>query len=895
MLTLCVLFTASCGNELDAPSSFRLNEQTLGLSWDKVKGAMSYAIQISGEEREKTTRSNSLELEYLAAGTYEIKVKAIGNGVDSDDSDWSVYTFERAAESGLKYKLTNGNTEYQLVGGGNASGDVVIDDYYRGKPVTSIADKALYNNSRITSLVVGSNIKSIGEKAFAKCSSLTSITIKNGVTQIGDYLFQSSKALETITIGDQITYVGDYAFSNCKALKEISLPDTVGSIGEYAFSDCESMTKITLGNGIKTIATYAFSNCKELASLTLPEQLISLASYAFSDCLKLESVVIPDSVETMDIEVFSGCTALADITLGAGLKKIGGGAFLGTAFLDGYEGSLVTLDGWVILNKDLEITKITLPDDIYGIADYAFSGCKNEKFEQINLSGIKYVGDYAFYGCKNVWNATFDSALLTIGNAAFAYCDYLESVNVGESLEKIGASAFYECKMLADMELPDSLKEIGGGAFTKTRAYTSATNKVVYIDDWVVGNNFPTSSYLLGMTVRDNIKGIASYSFYNANLLGDVSLPNSITYIGRSAFYNCAYINVNLPNSLTYIDDYAFYGCASSAFGADKTLRIPAGVEYIGRSAFYACSSITGLHIPSSVKTIGDYAFYGCKLLGGPISEEENAPRGEIIIDEGVITIGNRAFQFCESMTEIKIPDSVTTIGSHMFYKCIALKNIIIGNSITEIPEYTFFNCEALENVILPDGIRSIGKYAFRKCALIREINVSGVESLGDYAFYRCSGITAFHFRDSLKTIGNYALRGCTSVSAILLPSSVETVGKHAFYGMNGTTIYCEAASASSGWEERFNTSYRPIFFGCTLSDNNDYVVSVTVDKNNPDNVGSVGGISDPTRAGYTFSGWATAQGSSEVAYTSETVANAPAATTLYAVWVEVINEEIEQ
>ena len=213
VLLLCMLLLASCESRLEAPDNFTLNEQTLELKWDKVKGALSYVITISGDEREKNTRLNQLSLEYLDAGTYEIKVKAVGDGVEFDDSEWATYTFVRAVESGLKFNLINSNTEYELVGGGTASGDVVIENYYRGKPVTSIADKALYNNSKITSIVIDedSQISYIGEKAFSKCTSLQSVSIENDVAYIGDYAFQSSKMLTKVKLPDSVTVIGAYA------------------------------------------------------------------------------------------------------------------------------------------------------------------------------------------------------------------------------------------------------------------------------------------------------------------------------------------------------------------------------------------------------------------------------------------------------------------------------------------------------------------------------------------------------------------------------------------------------------------------------------------------------------------------------------------------------------
>ena len=245
LTSVLLVSCSSCNSALSSPSGLVLQVDTQTLNWNMVKNAKYYTIRISGQEKEITTRSNSVSLEHLEAGEYEISIKANGDGEVFDDSDWTVYNFTREKESGLKYKLINNNREFELVGAGKASGDVVMESVYRGKPVTSIAEKALYGNTKITSLTVGENVKTIGDKAFAKCSKLTSITIPNGVT-----------------------YIGEYAFQSCKALTSIAFPDTVTTVNSYTFAWCSALTSVTLGSNLTAINEYAFSNCDALSSIT---------------------------------------------------------------------------------------------------------------------------------------------------------------------------------------------------------------------------------------------------------------------------------------------------------------------------------------------------------------------------------------------------------------------------------------------------------------------------------------------------------------------------------------------------------------------------------------------------------------------------------------------------
>ena len=142
LLLLSVLFMASCKEQLDAPVNLRLEESTLTLMWNRVPKARGYSVLISGDEREKTIRTNSISLEDLEPGVYEIKIKAIGDGIDYADSEWVSREFTRESESGLIFNAIKNKTEYELVGIGSAKGDIVIPDEYRNKPVTAITDTA---------------------------------------------------------------------------------------------------------------------------------------------------------------------------------------------------------------------------------------------------------------------------------------------------------------------------------------------------------------------------------------------------------------------------------------------------------------------------------------------------------------------------------------------------------------------------------------------------------------------------------------------------------------------------------------------------------------------------------------------------------------------------------
>ena len=129
-----------------------------------------------------------------------------------------------------------------------------------------------------------------------------------------------------------------------------------------------------------------------------------------------------------------------------------------------------------------------------------------------------------------------------------------------------------------------------------------------------------------------------------------------------------------------------------SPYSDVKQVIIGDGVTTIGGSAFSYCSSLTSLTIPNSVTDIGSSAFSGCS-----------------------------------SLTSVTIGSSVTTIGSGAFFSCSSLTSVTIGNSVTEIGYYAFSGCSSLTSVTIPNSVTTIGYYAFSGCKNVKQITVEAV------------------------------------------------------------------------------------------------------------------------------------------------------------------------
>ena len=101
-------------------------------------------------------------------------------------------------------------------------------------------------------------------------------------------------------------------------------------------------------------------------------------------------------------------------------------------------------------------------------------------------------------------------------------------------------------------------------------------------------------------------------------------------------------------------------------------LVIPDGVTSIGKAAFVCCSGLISVIIPDSVTSIGDDAFFGCDSLTS------------VVIGNGVTTIGKDVFTFCSRLTSVTIGNNVTNIGEGAFWGCSSLTSIHFNGTKAE-------------------------------------------------------------------------------------------------------------------------------------------------------------------------------------------------------------------
>jgi len=721
--------------------------------------------------------------------------------------------------------------------------------------VKSIGDKAFFSCPALRQ--INWNAKSgedfsYGSEMFSSAGTESGgicITFGNAVEKIPSYLFKAV-SIKEINIGENVTDIGEYAFYGCTGLSSIAIGENTTNIGNHAFYECTGLTNVIISDNVKNIGEYAFYGCTGLSSITIGESTTNIGNRAFYECTALTqinwnaknvndflcddfvfekagrdsegiTVIFGEKVEKIPEYLFynsyyygsyhynSSSNIVSATTIGKKIKNIGEYSFYQTPYYengDNWTDGVLYMGNYLIDTTNNIADSYKIKDSTYAIADGAFESC--DKLTSISIpSSVTSIGSSAFNGCSAVTNITIPDNVTYIGEWAFDGCTEISSINIPNSVTHIGEGAFYGCKKLSSINIPDTVESIGGDLLKGTAYYNDETNW--NNDSLYIGNHLISvkSNVSDSYSIRSNTKTIAGNAFLNCSEITNITIPDSVIYIGESAFFGCSkLLNISIPSTISEIADSTFYGCSSL-----KNINIGENIIKIGNCAFDNCSALTEVIIPDSVQSIGDFAFSACSALI------------KVKLPKNITTIGDSTFSDCETLSDIEIPNSVTKIGKSAFYDCGSLINVSMPDSIIAIDTSAFQLCTGIKSINIPRSVVSIGERAF--CGLWNlekiqwdAVNVTSfpgtsrissntknsscvflnagknsngvtvtfgdsVKRIPSYAF--CSivdkdkniNLKSVNFSDSITAIGGFSFAFCDGLDELTLPKHINSLG----------------------------------------------------------------------------------------------------------------------
>ena len=556
----------------------------------------------------------------------------------------------------------------------------------------------------------------ISESAFMELDGLLDVYLPPSITKIGARAFEGCERLSNIKLG-YITEIGEYAFYGCFNLSSTFSLSNV-KIGSYAFAACRNITTLSLNNctmednafygsynivnisleNISAIPDYAFANLNNMQSITLPESLNYIGEGNFQNSIVKDIYCSGNNVIGVHPNFYPnphGVTVHVPCGMTSKFKAMEGwqkseftfveyGDMTLNVYTESSSGQITVQadegEVWTIPATGGTLTKtLSLPEQII------------MKVPKSNLEKVIFNGEVVngsiwddkrvftfnkFTDVNNVYVVTSDSYISFRDNTVKELCINNWDTDGDGQLS------------IREAEAVTSLGDV----------FTSKTIR-----------QFDELKYFTGLRTLDN------NAFANCTELSKITLPQSITALGKTCFKGCNSLNsIDIPDVVQTIGFGAFDSCLTLA-----SVHFPRGLRTIEQSAFYYCPALEAIEIPQNVTDISQYQPFSetAKVASISVSEKNTKydSRGgcNAIIEKST----NKLLVGCKNT---RIPDNVTSIGYMAFRYSSDLTSIELPAGITEIGDVAFYVCSKLSSVVakMPDPtVVTLGSQAFHALA----------------------------------------------------------------------------------------------------------------------------------------------------------------------------------
>ena len=386
--------------------------------------------------------------------------------------------------------------------------------------------------------------------------------------------------------------------------------------------------------------------------------------------------------------------------------------------------------------------------------------------------------------------------VISIAESGFKDNANITSVVFPASMRSTGGSCFENCKNIASITLNEGLETIGDYLLWMRSGESS-------------------NAKLTTVTIPSTVTSIGRGAFYNCTALAEITFrgaeePITLNHANYAVFENCPATTVNLDrniegstrtdfptvqtlvvgNHVTKLHENMFRGCKQLT-----SVTLGSNLAEVGKACFYGCSELTAIDIPESLATLSESMFEECTRLVG------------VTLHEGLTTVDQWAFYKC-ALTSVILPASVTSVGKNVFYGCpiegfhisdsetelsvdaaanIPGKNFYIGRNLTFAEGTSMFN--DVETLTLGGNMTTIPESLARGKSTLKTLVVGeSIVNIAGATAFRETGLTSVSLPSSLKVLPQETFEKCYSLTTVTLAEGLEEIGHGAFYDCKALT-----------------------------------------------------------------------------------------------------------
>lgn len=622
------------------------------------------------------------------------------------------------------------------------------------------------------------------------CKDVTSVKLPETIVKLGDVCFYGAKLTE-INIPKNVAEISHTAWAGLNAVPECK----VDAANTHFDSDDNGVLytegKVELRSVPSNIVTKTGSN-----TYTVNQSVTSIAKGAFFSNPNLKKIVLPPNLEKVE----EGWPSIASTSQLEEFEMTPSS----TAKYEVKEGVLFKKEPskLVLYPHAKNVANYTVPVGVKEMSSYGIAG--NGNMTSIDLNEVIKVETSAIVDIAKLKKIKLPKDIKKDGlkQGAFESCNALEAYEVAEGntdfsavdgvlLSKNGEILYFYplAKTNEAYTIPSTVKEIAEKAFQGATKLTSLVipTSVEKIQEQAFRQNYKLAS--VTFCEPSKITNLSAYSFWQCISLTEVTLPSSITEIGK-VFLQCENLEtVNVPANAK------LKTIKEDAFATNKKLKNfnflgNCNLEAIKSNAFANAESLESFNFPKTVTEIGRNAFTGCTSMATATFAE----------DADIQIIGAGAFADC-GLTSISIPKKVKTIEREAFRNCKALNKIDVTEFTTEISPEAFKYCDDLTDINVSkknEVYSSVDGYLLSKDKKELLIFPPGKAN---------SNFTLLP--PSIEKIGKFAFYDCQALTNVTIPNKVTTIGERAFglcKNLNTITFLCDAMINPSNINQLENT-----------------------------------------------------------------------------------------